>query len=111
MGLVSYYIGSTPDKFAKEIYHFEDVVMSSYQADIYNYFEEIEAKLEARSRMAGNIGSTTYKSYTRQAANFVFPQIDQQINGESRPRPGKFRISEREAEKISEKRDVKKEKD
>jgi hypothetical protein len=111
MGLVSFYIGSTPDYFASKTTHHEDVPMSDYQKDIYNYYEEIEKKMEARARMAGQIGSTTYKSYTRQSANFVFPQINQRINGEMRPRPSSFRITEREAEKLGEGRTVKKEKD
>lgn len=111
MGLVSFYIGSTPDYFASKTTHYIDVPMSNYQRDIYNYYEDIEGKMEARARMAGQIGSSTYKSYTRQSANFVFPSISQRINGENRPRPGKFRISEREAEKLGEGRTVKKEKE
>ncbi|NIO44601.1 MAG: hypothetical protein GTN36_03550, partial [Candidatus Aenigmarchaeota archaeon] len=51
-----------------------------------------------------------YKSYTRQACNFVFPPISQRINGETRPRPNKFRVSEREATKMVEARDKKEEK-
>ena len=42
----------------------------------------------------------SYMSYTRQASNFVFPFISQTVNGENRPRPNKFRISERDAEKL-----------
>ena len=102
MGLVSYYYGSTPDLFASQSLRYVDVPMSEYQQDIYSYFEEIEEKINMSVRMAGKIGSQLYKSYTRQACNFVFPAITQKINGENRPRPGKFRISEREAEKIVE---------
>jgi len=106
LGLVSYYYGSTPDNFASKKIHYVDVPMSPYQIDVYNYYEEIEAKQALKAR--GNGGSQTYKSYTRQACNFVFPQISQEVSGETRPRPGKFRISERDAEKISESRELKK---
>ena len=39
---------------------------------------------------------------TRQACNFVFPAISQKVTGEARPRPGKFRLSERDVQKLSE---------
>lgn len=102
MGLVSYYIGATPDFYASKTLHYIDVTMSDYQQDIYNHFEEIEETLARlkRARQAG--GQSTYKTYTRQASNFVFPQIDQRITGDSRPRPGKFRIDERDAELVNE---------
>jgi hypothetical protein len=102
MGLVSYYIGATPDLYASQTTHYENVQMSPYQEDVYDYFEGEEAKLAVRSRLSGRQGSQVYKVYTRQACNFVFPAISQQVTGESRPRPGKFRISEREAELLSE---------
>jgi hypothetical protein len=51
-------------------------------------------------KMRGTSGN--YRSYTRQSCNFVFPQINQRVNGEERPRPNKFRISEREANKLME---------
>lgn len=102
MGLVTFYLGHTPDVFASQSTHYVDVPMSDYQEDIYNYYDEIEGKLAAKARMQGKLGSQTYKSYTRQACNFVFPQISQRVNGETRPRPNKFRISEREAEKLVE---------
>ena len=41
-------------------------------------------------------------NHTRQASNFVFPIISQKINGENRPRPSKFKLSEEESEKILE---------
>ena len=100
MGLVSYYIGATPDLYATQTTHSIDVPMSEYQEDIYNYFDEIETKLALRGKGRG--GSQVYKVYTRQACNFVFPPISQKINGENRPRPGKYRLTEREALKLSE---------
>jgi len=102
MGLVSYYYGSTPDYFATKSIQYVDVPMSDYQTEIYNIFEEIEEKIAAQAKLAGKTGSKMYKSYTRQACNFIFPQIDQNVNGEGRPRPNKFRMTIREAEKIIE---------
>jgi len=61
-------------------------------------------KIALRARFKTG-GPKLYKSYTRQACNFVFPHISQRINGESRPRPGSFRISEREALNIVEGRE------
>lgn len=107
MGLVSYYIGATPDLYATKTVHYVDVKMSDYQDDIYSYFEEIETKLALKGKGKG--GSQTYKSYTRQACNFVFPPVSQQVNGENRPRPGKFRLTEREATKLSEEGAIKSE--
>ena len=96
MGLVSFYIGATPEYFATQMRHNIDVEMSNYQEKIYEYYEEIEAK-----QMRRNVGrSESYRTYTRQACNFVFPHIDQNVNGEARPRPGKFRITEREAAQL-----------
>ena len=43
----------------------------------------------------------TYAVYTRQASNFVFPPIDEKVNGEDRPRPGKFKISAIELENMT----------
>lgn len=100
MGLVSYYAGATKDLYASKSIHYVDVPMSSYQEDIYNYYEDIEAKIAMSSQGRG--GATVYKSYTRQACNFVFPALSQKVNGEGRPRPAKFKISEREAQKLNE---------
>jgi len=101
LGLVSYYYGATPDNFATQKLNYVDVPMSDYHEDIYNYFEEIEDNIAKKARGKSG-GSQVYKSYTRQSANFVFPAISQFINGEGRPRPNKFRISEREAQKLLE---------
>lgn len=102
MGLVSYYIGATPDRFATKSTYYVDVPMSQYQEEIYSYFEDVETKLALSMRFKGTGGSQVYKVYTRQAANFVFPAISQQVSGENRPRPGKFRLTEQEAIKLSE---------
>jgi hypothetical protein len=101
MGLVSYYYGSTPDLYATKTIQYIDVPMSEYQSEIYAYYEEIE-EIMARKKRKSKGGSSTYKSYTRQASNFVFPPLNQDVTGETRPRPSKFRISEKEAEAIEE---------
>lgn len=102
MGLVSYYIGATPDKYARKTTHYVNLSMDKFQEEVYNYFEKIEEEKEKmrRKMSRGKIGGddmSTYASYTRQACNFVFPNIDSKINGEKRPRPGQFRISDKEA--------------
>jgi superfamily II DNA or RNA helicase len=104
LGLVSFYIGATPDLYASKTLHYIDVPMSEPQQDIYNHYEAIEIEIDRRAKMTGKdkSGSSTYKSYTRQSSNFTFPQISQRVNGETRPRPNKFRISERDAIKLLE---------
>lgn len=101
MGLVSYYIGATPDLYASKTTNYIDIEMSPYQSDMYAHFEEIE-DTAARLKRARQGGSETYKSYTRQACNFVFPQINQWVTGEGRPRPSKFRIDDKDAELVDE---------
>jgi hypothetical protein len=94
MGLVSYYIGSTPDNFASQKTDYIYVKMSKHQEDIYGYFEKEEEKLAQRKKSKG-IDIQKLKSYTRQACNFVFPYLSQGITGESRPRPKNFKLSEK----------------
>jgi superfamily II DNA or RNA helicase len=107
MGLVSYYIGSTPDKFARKTTHYKELMMGPYQMEVYNYLEEIEQQKEkmrkkfSRGKLGGD-DMSTYASYTRQACNFVFPNINSKINGEKRPRPGMFRIEDKDALLIDE---------
>ena len=98
MGLVSYYYGSTTDLFAEKTIIIKKIPMDKYQQDVYEHFEYIEEQLEKKRKS----GTKVYKSYTRQASNFVFPIISQKINGENRPRPSKFKLSEEESEKILE---------
>ena len=107
MGLVSYYIGATPDKYARKTIHYKNLIMGEYQEEIYNYFEKIEEEKEKiRRRMSrGKVGGdemSTYASYTRQSCNFVFPNISNIITGEKRPRPGQFRLTDAEANIIDE---------
>lgn len=101
MGLVSYYIGATPDLYATQTTHYIDVKMSQYQTQIYEYYEEIEAQIAKKSKSRSQSQSSqseTYKTYVRQSANFVFPPISQTVTGENRPRPSKFKIGEKEME-------------
>lgn len=94
LGLVSYYIGSDPSFFPRSEGFLKEIPMSQYQQDLYKNFAEIEEQIERQSKT-----STTYKTHTRQASNFVFPNMGKQT-GENRPRPSNFRISEKEAEEI-----------
>lgn len=101
IGLVSYYYGSTQDLFAQKNIVIKKIPMDKYQQNVYEHYEYIEEQLEKKSRIKRS-GTKVYKSYTRQASNFIFPIINQQISGDNRPRPGKFRLSEDEADKILE---------
>ncbi len=106
-GLVSYYIGATPDRFAKKTTHYKEVIMNPNMQEVYDYFENIEEQKEKmrRKMSRGKLGGddmSTYRSYTRQACNFVFPNISGTINGEKRPRPGMFKIQDRDANVIDE---------
>lgn len=94
LGLVSHYIGSTPDFFARKIEHFIDIPMAEYQTDIYEYYEKKEEEMARKMRSS----SGNYRSYTRQSCNFVFPNMSQGLSGETRPRPRDFKIKEAEIE-------------
>jgi len=112
LGLVSYYLGATPDKFPSKTIIYKKILMDKYQEEIYNHFEEIEEEREKinRKMSRGKVGEqpSTYNIYTRQASNFVFPHINDKINGESRPRPGKFKIKDEYANLIDEGKEVNK---
>lgn len=112
LGLVSYYIGATPDKYATKTVHYLNIPMETYHEEVYKYLEEIEEQKEKiRLRMSrGKVGDSmsTYASYTRQACNFVFPSISDKINGEKRPRPSAFKIKENDAVIINEGKDIEK---
>lgn len=111
MGLTSYYIGATPDKYASKTIHYKNIIMEEYHEEVYNHFEEIEEEKEQlrRKMSRGKVNDdemSTYKSYTRQACNFVFPPISSKITGENRPRPGQFRINDKEANVVDEGKDI-----
>jgi superfamily II DNA or RNA helicase len=106
MGLTSYYLGATPDKFAKKKLNFVEVPMEEYQEEIYEYYENIENRKNLvssrfkKGKIKNNL--STYATYTRQSCNFVFPFINKTINGETRPRPGDFRIKDIDAVTLDE---------
>ena len=109
MGLVSYYIGATPDYFPSKTVNYVDVIMSEYQEDIYGYYEEKEALIARRSKKKGS--DQTHMVLTRQACNFVFPNMGQNLTGEARPRPGQFKVSMNEAIKLEKCKDIEQKKD
>lgn len=101
LGLVSYYIGADPQLFASKNIIKKFLPMSEYQERVYSYFEKIEEQLE-KKRMMSNSQQTVYSSYTRQACNFVFPNLGDELNGENRPRPSKFNLNLGEAKVVAE---------
>jgi len=96
LGLVSYYNPSnlSNQDYAKKIIENVEIKMSKYQSEIYKHFKIIEDNLQHVSK--------TYKTYTRQAVNFVFPHISDKITGEKRPRPHEFKLSEKQLQLIDE---------
>jgi hypothetical protein len=115
MGLVSYYIGATPDKFAEKTVNYVNIEMDPYYQEIYDYYEKIEEEKERllRLKFRGKVGNdkSTYSSYTRQACNFIFPYISDKINGEKRPRPSHFKISDEESKLLEKDEDYEKKKE
>lgn len=99
LGLVSYYIGATPDLYARQELKYINLTMSEYQYNVYRVFENMENEIQKRARRYGK-QSQLYRTYTRQACNFVFPYVNTNVNGELRPRPGKFRVSEKMADSL-----------
>jgi SNF2 family DNA or RNA helicase len=101
LGLTSFYIGETPDLYAKKRIIIKEVEMSEYQEEVYNHFEYIEKQMEIR-RMQNKSEEGSFNSYTRQSSNFVFPNISEKVNGEKRPRPNQFKIQDIDAYKLLE---------
>ena len=101
LGLASFYIGETPDLYAKKRLIQKELVMADYQDEVYNTFEFIEKQMEIR-RVQSRSEEGSFNSYTRQAALFVFPYVNDKINGEKRPRPNQFRLKDIDAYKIAE---------
>jgi len=104
MGLVSYNIGASPDLFATKRPYFRRLPMTKFQQRIYEGYEFKEEQME-RKRLHNKLATGTYKSYTRQSCNFVFPYVSQDINGDRRPRPNNFRLTDKEANMFQEGRD------
>lgn len=99
LGLVSYYIGATPDLYARQELTYVDLVMSEYQYGVYRVFEKKEEESQQKAMRYGK-QSQLYHTYTRQACNFVFPLVTGSISGATRPRPNLFRVSENAADKL-----------
>lgn len=99
LGLVSYYIGATPDLYARQELSYVNLPMTDYQYNIYRVFEKLEADIQKRAARFGK-QSQLYRTYTRQASNFVFPYVNINLTGELRPRPNKFKISEKLADNL-----------
>ena len=99
LGLVSYYIGATPDLYARQVIKYINLPMSQYQYGIYRIFEKLEIEIQRKARRYKK-QSQLYKTYTRQACNFVFPYVSMHITGELRPRPSKFKLSEKVIDKL-----------
>lgn len=99
LGLVSYYIGATPDLYARQELKYINLPMSAYQYNIYRIFEKREEEIQKKTRRYGK-RSQLYRTYTRQACNFVFPYVNVNVTGELRPRPNKYRISEKIADNL-----------
>ena len=109
MGLVSYYVGSDPRLYAKKYEKNKLLEMDPYQEKIYNYFEGIENTLN-KKRFSSKSSKSVYSVYTRQASNFVFPFMGDKFDGEGRPRPNNFRLSELDIQKKEKDIDIDKEK-
>lgn len=99
LGLVSYYIGATPDLYARQELKYVNLPMSEYQYKIYRIFEKLETEIQEKARKYGK-QSQLYHTYTRQASNFVFPYVNTRVNGELRPRPGNFKITDKIADDL-----------
>lgn len=72
-GLVSYYIGATPDLYARKNTYEIKIPMTEYQYRIYRSYEKKEQEAEYKAKQRGK-RSQLYKTYTRQASNFVLPR-------------------------------------
>jgi superfamily II DNA or RNA helicase len=95
MGLVSYYVGSDPRLYAKKYEKNKLLEMDPYQEKIYNYFDGIE-KTFNKKRFSSKSSKSVYSVYTRQSSNFVFPSMGDKFDGEGRPRPNQFRLTEQD---------------
>lgn len=101
LGLVSYYKGADEKLFARKTIHFVKNVMSDTHQDIYNSNEYMERKLRLQRQQAGSSSMGDYMQSTRQACNFVFPYINEEINGNTRPSASKIRQQLAQQEKAS----------
>lgn len=98
LGLVSYMEASNSSIFAKKNVRIYKINMPYYQTEIYKIYNDREKKIQATTRFSKK-QSKIYKVYTRQACNFVFPDVNG-IDSTKRPRPSSFKLSEKEAQDI-----------
>jgi superfamily II DNA or RNA helicase len=91
MGLVSYYIGSDPQTYAKKYEKVKLLEMDPLHEKVYNYFENIEKKLN-KKRYISKSSKSVYNVYTRQSSNFVFPFMGGKFDGESRPKLHNYKL-------------------
>ena len=111
LGKVSYFKGHTADTYASQKTFEVYSELSGYALRVYKDVEMMEEEREQRQRTQGREGRTnifqmsgavenksslgeTFRSYSRQACNFVIPDINQKINGMKRPRPSEFGASD-----------------
>tara|TARA_B100000497_G_C7677185_1_gene409182 strand:- start:414 stop:2297 length:1884 start_codon:yes stop_codon:yes gene_type:complete len=107
---VSYFRGQTVDKFATQKTFYVHCTLDGYGLKVYKSFENKEEEREQRLKTKGRTGRTsmfqlhtgdskntegdTFRIYTRQAANFIIPNINEDINGINRPRRDIFGITD-----------------
>lgn len=101
LGLVSYYESIDPKLFAQKIIKNIELPMTKYHMEIYNKYERIEYEYSLKSK-----DNKIFKSYTRQASNFVFPFIDSNTTGEGRPRPSQYKLSINDGNKMDEGKEI-----
>ena len=103
IGLISYYKpqGQNGSYALKTVIH-QNAMMSEYQTEKYKFFEKIEYEMNKKGRATKNSKSSSYRTYVRQASNFVFPDINETVNSDNRPRPSKFKINDKELAKLME---------
>jgi len=94
IGLVSYYVGSNSQLYARREDFNINLIMSDYQYRAYLFFQKEELLSVEKAKSFGKT-SQLYRTYTRQACNFVFPTATSKITAELRPRPGKFKTATR----------------
>ena len=107
LGLVSYFDAADPKAYASKNINYINLPMSEYHEQIYNFYHALENKVNEFNTKKSKKQDKLYKAYTRQACNFVFPTV-YDIDGEHRPRPSTFKLSDKEAEEIMEGMDISK---
>jgi hypothetical protein len=113
LGKVSYFKGHTADTYATQKTFEVKSELLGFALRVYKEVEKQEEDLERRQRSSGRGGPSnifqiqgsadrgsgsaagqTFRSYSRQACNFVVPDIDKKINGLARPRRSSYGASD-----------------